>query len=264
VRDRSAGVRSGEQVLQDVPEPTSVGEHAGDLVLGGRRAAPELPGEQLHAGAQQRQRRAQLVARIGHEAPLHGQRLRERAHAAEGEHDTGGRREEYAEPAGREQRDLQPVPLRFVLLLVVDRLVDAIADPLGAHQVAVVAAVHQVLADDPVAAGRGEVALDREPLRELGRRQPLAPAVDHDLHALGRLLGLVDVRAGAPDGLPAFVGGRLVGDDEHGDADQDDACQQQEGRLQAHAPRRPAQLGGDHRAPADVTGAPAGSRRRAP
>ncbi len=221
------GVGGHQQLLQDLGQGAGAGDHGGH-VLGVRLlpARPQPPGQQLGPQAEQRQRRPQLVARVGHEASLHLQRAGERGHRAAGQprgHQPG---EQHADPGGGQQGAQQPLTSLLALLPVLDRLHDQVADPGRAdgEGVAGAVAVHDVLAGPAVPGDRGDGGPVGQPRGEAARGAGAALGVDH--HQAGAR-GRAQRDAGLRDGPAQAVVGRgdrrpLVGDVEHRpDHDQD-------------------------------------------
>ena len=131
-RPAGARVRREQQVLEDRGEVRAVRDDAVDVGEGvvGERACrertggrpdprwpatvadlPQAPPQQLRAGAEQGQRRAQLVPGVGDEPALQREHGRQRLQGAPAEPRPGGRGEQQADRACGEHRGQDPAPV---------------------------------------------------------------------------------------------------------------------------------------------------------
>ena len=254
------GVGRRQQVLQDRAQIGRVGDQTGRVRLGGGDdvgsvrvvvgRVPEPTEDQLRAGAEQRQRCPQLVARVGHEPALQGEGVSHRSDGAPGQPGGAGHRDRQSDPAGQGDAPQQSDQLAPLLAQVVDGLHGVVAVPHRAYRIAPAADGDGALVGDPARGHRGHHRSVRQPGRHVGR-DPVAVRIgDGDVHR-PELRPVVAVPVGCPaavahrDGVVEQADRlRLLCSEhgQHGDRRHDrQAAEQQHTDMQPQPARRPAQ-----------------------
>jgi hypothetical protein len=231
----AAGVRRSEEVIEDLGERPGVGDdaiHVGNHLVGHLRVLAQPSGEQLGAGAQQRERRTQLVARVGDEPTLQRDGVCHRPDRAPGQPGRHQRRKQNAQDTGGQQRRQDAATLLVCLVPIEHRLGHASVRRSGAERVGVVPP-DDVDLSCPTVPGRGsDLLLVWKSLGHARRDTASLRSDDHHAHTRGSLAGGVDVCGRVVEDLVRRgIRGLLVDHEEQG-TDHHQAPDHEQSRLQ--------------------------------